>query len=94
MCIGTFKRKKGARLAIAYETLAHIEEYSGRFRDAIAELEHAAKTWEACGPERTGELATNLEYRADLLDQLREKDSANWLREKAAEARAASAATT
>ena len=89
MCIGTFKRKKGARLAIAYETLAHIEEYSGRFRDAIAELEHAAKTWEACGPERTGELATNLEYRADLLDQLREKDSANWLREKAAEARAA-----
>jgi hypothetical protein len=44
--------------------------------------------------ERTGELATNLEYRADLLDQLKRKDSANWLREKAAEARAASAGST
>ena len=31
MCVGTFKRKKGARLAVAYETLAHIEEFSGRY---------------------------------------------------------------
>jgi tetratricopeptide (TPR) repeat protein len=92
--IGTFKRKKGARLAIAYELAAHIEEYSGRYRDALAELERASKVWEICGPERAEELAVNMEYRADLLDQLKRKDSANWLREKAAEARAAGAGTT
>jgi tetratricopeptide (TPR) repeat protein len=88
MCIGTFKRKKGARLAVAYETLAHIDEYSGRYNDALAELARAAKIWESCGPERTSELVTNMEYRASLLDQLKKKDSANWLREKAAAARA------
>jgi tetratricopeptide (TPR) repeat protein len=88
MCIGTFKRKKGARLAVAYETSAHIEEYSGRYADALAELARAAKIWEACGSERTSELATNMEYRASLLDQMKKKDSANWLREKAAAARA------
>jgi len=88
MCIGTFKRKKGARLAVAYETLAHIDEYSGRYNDALAELARAAKIWESCGPERTPELVTNMEYRASLLDQMKKKDSANWLREKAAAARA------
>jgi tetratricopeptide (TPR) repeat protein len=89
MCIGTFKRKRGARLAIAYETLATIDERSGRPNDALAELAKAAKVWESCGPERATELATNMEYRAELLDQQRKKDSANWLREKAAELRAA-----
>jgi tetratricopeptide (TPR) repeat protein len=88
VCIGTFKRKKGARLAVAYELLAHVEEYSGRFRDALVELERAAKAWETCGPERSAELATNMEYRATLLDQMKKKDSANWLRERAAAARA------
>lgn len=91
MCIGTFKRKKGARLAVAYELLAHVEEYSGRYRDALVELERAAKAWETCGPDRAAELATNMEYRATLLDQMKKRDSANWLREKAAETRAASA---
>jgi tetratricopeptide (TPR) repeat protein len=93
MCIGTFKRKKGARLAVAYETLAHIDEFSGRYPDALAELARAAKIWESCGPERTAELATNMEYRASLLDQMKKKDSANWLREKAAAARAGGAPT-
>lgn len=88
MCIGTFKRKKGPRLAVAYETSAHIEEYSGRYTDALQELSRAAKIWESCGPERTAELATNMEYRASLMDQLKKKDSANWLRERAAAARA------
>ncbi len=92
MCIGTFKRKKGARLAVAYETQATIDETSGRFNDALVELAKAAKVWEACGPERSAELAVNMEYRADLLDQLRRKDSAKWLREKAAEIRAEIAA--
>jgi tetratricopeptide (TPR) repeat protein len=91
MCIGTFRRKKGARLAVAYELVAHVEEYSGRYKDALVELERAGKAWEACGPERAPELATNLEYRASLLDQMKRKDSANWLREKAAAARAGAA---
>ena len=82
MCLGTFKRKKGPRLAVAIELAAHIEEISGRYLSAIAELERAAKIWQACGPEKAEELATNLEYRAGLLDQLKRKDSANWLRER------------
>jgi tetratricopeptide (TPR) repeat protein len=93
MCIGTFKRKKGPRLAVAYETSAHIEEYSGRYTDALADLAKAAKIWESCGPERTAELATNMEYRASLLDQMKKKDSANWLRERAAAARAGAQST-
>ena len=88
MCLGTFKRKKGPRLAVALELAAHIEEISGRYLSAIAELERAAKIWQSCGPEKAEELAINLEYRAGLLDQLKRKDSANWLREKAVAARA------
>lgn len=87
MCIGTFKRMKGPRLAIAYELSAHIEEISGRYLSAIAELERAGKIWQACGKEKAEELANNLEYRADLLEELKRKDSAIWLREKAAAAR-------
>ena len=83
--IGTFKRKKGARLAVAHETLAHVEEYSGRYLEAVAELARAGKVWETCGAERTTELIANLEHRAELLDQLRKRGEASWLREKAAE---------
>ena len=79
----TFRRKGGARLAVAYETLAQVEEYSGRFHDAVRELDRAGKVWEKCA-NRTVELAANLEYRAELLDQLRRKREAAWLRERAA----------
>jgi tetratricopeptide (TPR) repeat protein len=82
-CIGTFKRKGGPRLAVAHETLAQVEENSGRFHDAARELDRAGKVWEKC-PGRTAELAANLEYRAELLDQLRRKREASWLRERAA----------
>jgi tetratricopeptide (TPR) repeat protein len=82
-CIGTFKRKAGPRLAVAYETLGQVEELSGRFHDAIRELDRAGKVWEKC-PGRTNELAANLEYRAELLLQLRRKREATWLREQAA----------
>ncbi len=92
--IGTFKRKKGARLAVAYETLAYVNEYSGRYLEAIAELARAGKVWESCGPERGMELATNMEHRAELLDQLRKRSEAAWLREKAAELIAARATET
>jgi tetratricopeptide (TPR) repeat protein len=82
-CIGVFKRKGGPRLAVAHETLAQVEENSGRFHDAARELDRAGRVWEKC-PGRNTELAANLEYRAELLDQLRRKREASWLRERAA----------
>jgi tetratricopeptide (TPR) repeat protein len=82
-CIGAFKRAAGPRLAVAYEMLAQVEELSGRFHDAVRELDRAGKVWEKCG-NRNVELAANLEYRAELLDQLRRKREAAWLRERAA----------
>jgi tetratricopeptide (TPR) repeat protein len=81
-CIGTFKRQGGPRLAVAHELLAQVEEYSGRFHDAARELDRAGRVWEKC-PGRTIELAANLEYRAELMDQLRRKREAAWLRERA-----------
>ena len=81
--IGTFKGKKGPRLAVAYETLAHVDECSGRYLEAIAELARAGKVWENSG--RPTELAVNMEHRAELLDQLRKRGEASWLRERAAE---------
>jgi tetratricopeptide (TPR) repeat protein len=82
-CVGTFSRKAGPRLAVALETLAQVEEISGRFHDAVRELDRAGKVWEKC-PGRSDELAANLEYRAELLDQLRKRKEATWLREQAA----------
>jgi len=82
-CIGAFKRKAGPRLAVAYEMLAQVEELSGRFHDAVRELDRAGEVWEKCG-NRNVELAANFEYRAELLDQLRRKREAAWLRERAA----------
>ncbi len=83
-CIGAFRRDGGPRQAVAYEMLAQIEERSGRFHGAIKELELAAKVWEKCGPSRDLELIRNLNYRADLLEQLRKSKEASWLRETVA----------
>jgi len=82
-CVGAFKRSGGARLAVAYETLAQVEEMSGRYNGAVLELANAAAVWEKCGPARARELARNLEYQAELLDQLRQKSQAGNLRAKA-----------
>ncbi len=82
--IGTFRRKKGARLAIAYEMAAHVDECCGHYIEAVAELGRAAKVWEACGAERVRELADNMEHRAELLEMLRKRGEAEWLREQAA----------
>jgi len=87
--IGTFKRAKGPRLAVAYETLAYVEECSGRYPEAVSELARAGKVWETCG--RLTELAVNLEHRAELLDELRKRSEASWLREKAARLSASNA---
>ena len=82
-CLGAFKRKAGRAWLWPHETLAQVEEFSGRFHDAVRELDRAGKVWEKC-PGRNAELAANLEYRAELLDQLRRKREAAWLRERAA----------
>lgn len=81
---GTFRRKGGVRLAVTYETLAHVEECSGRYNDAVKEFARAGKVWEEMRPERTPELIRNMERRAELLDQLRKKGEASYLREKIA----------
>jgi hypothetical protein len=62
-----------------------VEECSGRYLEAVAELARAGKVWESCGDARRMELAENLEHRAELLDQLRKRSEASWLRERAAE---------
>ena len=80
--IGTFKRRKDVRLAVAYETIGHVEECSGRYPEALAELAQATKIWELLGGERRRELLENLEHRAELLDQLRRKGEASWLRDR------------
>ena len=89
--IGTFRSKKGPRLAIAYETLAYVEEYSGRYQEAVTDLARAAKVWETCAG-RVRELTENLEHSAEMLDQLRKRSDADWLREKAAEVTATASA--
>jgi uncharacterized protein YhaN len=68
---------------VSYETLAQIEERSGRVSFAVVELGKAAHVWEKCGAERRRELAQNLEYQAELLDQLRQRREANYLRKRA-----------
>jgi tetratricopeptide (TPR) repeat protein len=80
-CIGSFRRNGGPRLAVAHEMLAQIEERSGRYHSAIRELENGGKVWEKIG--RTAEFANNLNYRADLLEQLRKFKEASYLRERA-----------
>jgi tetratricopeptide (TPR) repeat protein len=79
---GAFRRKGGVRLAVTYETLGHVEECSGRYNDAVKEFTLAGKVWEGMRPERTPELIRNMERRAELLDQLRKKGEASYLREK------------
>jgi tetratricopeptide (TPR) repeat protein len=82
-CIGTFRRSGGPRLAVALETQAQLEERMGRFFDAVRDLEFAGTAWRKC--EHYVELVRNLEYRADLLAQLRKTREAKWLREQAAQ---------
>lgn len=85
--IGTFKRKRGTRLATALEMLGYVEEWSGRYPDAVKELASAGKVWESCGPEHTRDLLQNMEHRVSLLEQLRRKSEAKYLRERVEELR-------
>ena len=84
-CIGGFQRRGGPRYATALETLAQVENSSGRFPSAAQELERAANAWERCGPSYAGDLVRTLEQRATLLEQLHHDRDAQWLRKRAAE---------
>ena len=88
-CIGAFERLKGPRLAIAYESLAHVEEREGRVSFALNELERAPTIWERCQPPRLEELARNLDLQADLSEHMRLRVEANLLRKKARHVQAA-----
>jgi tetratricopeptide (TPR) repeat protein len=88
-CVGSFKRNKGPRLAVAHESLAHVEEREGRISFALSELEKAAKVWEKCEPPRLEEWSRNLDLQADLSEHLRLRVEANLLRKKARHLQAA-----
>jgi len=83
--VGEFRRHGGPRAAVAFELLAQVEENLGHFSLAVDAMEKAGGAWERCQPTRTTELIRNLEYRADLLDQLRRPKDAEWLRQKITE---------
>jgi tetratricopeptide (TPR) repeat protein len=83
--IGTFEARNDARLAIAHETIAHVEECTGRYPEAVAELAVAGKIWEQCGEDHVLQLVENMEHRAELLDQLRKKGEAHSLRVRVAQ---------
>ena len=87
--VGEFRRHGGPRAAVAFELLAQVEESLGHFSLAVEQLEKAGTAWEKCGPARITELIRNLEYRADLLEQLRRTQDAKWLRERVSELQAA-----
>jgi len=79
-CIAVLEQTGGSRLAVAYESLAHVEEQEGRVSFALDELAKAAEVWEKCDPPQLPELARNLELRAELSEQLRLYVDANHLR--------------
>ena len=82
-CIAVLEQTGGSRLAVAYESLAHVEEQEGRVSFALEELAKATEAWEQCDPPQLVELARNLELRAELSEQLRLQVDANHLRKRA-----------
>lgn len=80
--IGTFRNRGGLRLCVAYETMAYVEECSGRYDDAVKELTLAGKVWEKLNPPRTADLLRNLERRAEILEMIRKRSEASYLRER------------
>jgi tetratricopeptide (TPR) repeat protein len=81
--VGTFRNSGGVRLAVSHEALGQLEEVRGHYRRAIEELESAGKVWESCGANRSRELVRNMQYRADLLEEMGLDQKAHELRAKA-----------
>jgi hypothetical protein len=73
------------RLAVCYETLGQLEEARGQYSGALKNLELAGKVWATLGQNRASELVRNLQYRADLLEEMGRDNEASVLHEKAAE---------
>jgi hypothetical protein len=73
-----------ARLAVGHETLGYVKECSGRYAEAAAELQLAAKVRETLLPKGLAELLRSLEHRTDLLELLRRKGNAARMRERIA----------
>ena len=88
-CIEVLEQTGGSRLAVAYESMAHIEEQDGRISFALDQLAKATEAWEQCDPPQLENLARNLELRAELSEQLRLHVEANHLRKQARHAAAA-----
>ncbi len=84
-CIGDFQRRGGPKYAAALETLAQVENTSGRFQCAAEELGNAVSAWEKCGPTHTADLVRTLDERAGLLERLNRPRDAGWLRDRIAE---------
>jgi len=82
-CIAVLEQTAGSRLAMAYESLAHVEEQEGRISFALDALGKATEAWEVCDPPQLAELARNLDLRAELSEQLRLHVDANHLRKQA-----------
>jgi tetratricopeptide (TPR) repeat protein len=83
--VGTFRPKGGVRLAVCYETLGQLEEARGHYRGALQELELAGKVWATLGQSRASELVRNMQYRADLLEEMGKHQESRALHEKATE---------
>jgi tetratricopeptide (TPR) repeat protein len=83
--VGTFRPTGGVRLAVCHETLGQLEEVRGHYSGAIEELERAGKVWASLGRSRASELVRNLQYRADLLEEIGRDQEAGMLRAKATE---------
>lgn len=83
--VETFRTRGGVRLAVSQETLGQMEEVRGHYSGAIADLEMAGKVWASLGPSRSAELVRNMQYRADLLEEIGQDHEAWKLRSKATE---------
>jgi tetratricopeptide (TPR) repeat protein len=80
--VGTFRCTGGVRLAVCLEALGQLEEVRGHYSRALEELEAAGKVWKSCGSNRSRELVRNMQYRADLLEEVgrNEEAEALWIR--------------
>lgn len=81
--VGVFRSTGGVRLAVSLETLGQLEEVRGHYTCALEELEAAGKVWQSLGPNRLRELVRNMEYRADLLEDMCRHEEGAQLRAKA-----------
>jgi tetratricopeptide (TPR) repeat protein len=83
--VGTFRCSGGVRLAVSHEELGQLEELLGHYSGAIRELEAAGEVWKSLGASRSTELVRNMQYRADMLEEIGYDADAEKLRAKAQE---------